>query len=535
MKRYFSKRKWLFLLTLLLIVASDLMSIGQTVLEQRLIDAVLALEANQVKIYILLDIGFALVSGGVYVLSKVCQNLFSAKMIDDIRKTVFPGILQRSRTDFSEFNYSEYISVLTNDLSMIQRQYLGMLFLVVIFGGNMLLAAALMFYYQPLVALSALVGAAVMTVVPLAFGNCLRKWDKVYSEKLAAFTTCLTELFSGFYVISSFGIQKHAEKRFQACSSELKSAEYRANGLEAVSDGSAQLLSVTAQTLIFAFSCYMVFRSRMTMGALVAFVSLNQSFCGALTMVFRGIPMLRGVSPIIKRVNDFADYSAAKTGHFAVPTFHSQLEVKNLNFQYREGEKLLEDLSFSIHSGEKCALMGASGSGKTTLIRLLTGELDGYSGEILYDGMELGKLDGAALCKIASVIHQDVFLFDDTIRNNICLYEHFSEEDYDRAIRLSGVQKFMKQIPDGAEYRVGQRGEFLSGGQRQRIAIARALIRQTPFLILDEGTSALDAQTATEIEAELLSIQDLTLLTITHNLRNPQEYDQIMQLSWLEK
>lgn len=531
MKRYFTKRKWLFLLTLLFIVASDIMIIGQTVVDQKLIDSVLALEAHKVKMYILIDIGFALVSGAAYVLSKVCQDLFSAKMTDDIRKTVFPGILRRSRKDFSEFNYSEYISVLTNDLSIIQRQYLGMLFLVVIFGGNMLLSAALMFYYQPLVAVMALAGAAVMMVVPLAFGNCLRKWEKVYSEKLAAFTTCLTELFSGFYVISSFGIQKHAEKCFQSCSSELKSSEYRANGLAAASDGFAQLLSVTAQALIFALSCYMVFRNRMTMGALVAFVSLNQSFCGALTMVFRGIPMLRGISPIIKRVNDFADYSVTKTCNLAAPSFHSKLEVKNLKFQYREGERLLEDLSFSIHSGEKCALMGESGSGKTTLIRLLTGELDGYLGEILYDGVELGNMDCAALCKIASVIHQDVFLFDDTIRNNICLYERFSDEDFEHAIRLSGVQKFMKQIPEGAEYQVGQRGAFLSGGQRQRIAIARALIRQTPFLILDEGTSALDAQTATEIEAELVAIKELTLLTITHNLRNPQKYDQIMKLS----
>lgn len=388
-----------------------------------------------------------------------------------------------------------------------------------------------MFYYQPLVAVLALVSAAVMMVVPLGFGNCLRKWDKVYSEKLAALTTCLTELFSGFHVISSFGIQKHAEKRFHSCSSELKSAEYRANGLTAASDGFAQLLSVTAQTLIFAFSCYMVFRDRMTMGALVAFVSLNQSFCGALTMVFRGIPMLRGTAPIIQRVNDFADYSVTKTDHLTAPSFHSKLEVKHLSFQYRAGERLLDNLSFSIHSGEKCALMGESGSGKTTLIRLLTGELDGYSGEILYDGAELGKIDGAALCKIVSVIHQDVFLFDDTIRNNICLYERFSDEDFERAVRLSGVQKFMKQLPEGAEYQVGQRGAFLSGGQRQRIAIARALIRKTPFLILDEGTSALDAETATEIETELLAIKELTLLTITHNLRNPQEYDQIMQLS----
>ncbi len=529
MKRYFIKRKWLFLLTLLLIVVSDMMIVGQTVVDQKLIDSVLALDTHMVKIYMPLNIGFALVSGMVYVVSKVCQDLFSAQLTDDIRKTVFPGILRRSRKDFSAFNFSEYISVLTNDITIIQRQYFGMLFLVIIFGGNMLFSTVLMFYYQPLVAAAALAGAAVMTVVPMVFGNYLKKWDKVYSEKLAMLTTCLTELFSGFYVISSFGIQNHTKERFQACSSDVKNAEYRANGLSAASDGFAQLLSVVAQSLIFAFSCYLVYNDCMTMGALVAFISLNQSFCGALTMVFRGIPMLRGVAPIVKRVNEFADYSATRSGELT-PTFCSKLEVRNLRFQYREGERILDDISFILNSGEKCALMGESGSGKTTLIRLLTGELDGYSGKIFYDGVELGDIDSETLCKIASVIHQDVFLFDDTIRNNICLYEIFSEEEFERAIRLSGVKKFMDQIPEGAEYQVGQRGEFLSGGQRQRIAIARALIRKTPFLILDEGTSALDAQTAIEIETELVAIKELTLLTITHNLRDPQKYNQIINL-----
>lgn len=149
---------------------------------------------------------------------------------------------------------------------------------------------------------------------------------------------------------------------------------------------------------------------------------------------------------------------------------------------------------------------------------------------IRYDDVSLAETDRESLCCIAAVIHQDVFLFDDTIRNNICLFDEFSEEDFQRALQLSGVSRFINQFADGAEHQVGQRGEFLSGGQRQRVAIARALIRNTPFLILDEGTSALDEQTAKEIESELLCIPELTLLTITHHLRNPQDYHQIIAL-----
>lgn len=529
MSRYLKKRKGLFLLTLLLVVASDFIIAGESVVKQKLIDAALALDAGSIKRWILLVIGYALFSGAVYVLSNVCQSFFSAKLTDDMRCSVFKGVIKRSRKDFLTVNYSDYISALTNDIIMIQRQYLGMLFLVVIFGGGLLFSAGFMFYYQPLAAAAAIICAAVMTVIPMVLGKHMEKYRKEHSVKASQLTTCLTELFSGFSVISSFGIRKHAEARFQQCSSELKSAEYRSEGLSAASDGFAQLLSGVAQASILALACYMVFRGHMTMGAMVAFISLNQTFCSALTMVLRGIPMLQSVAPIIDRINTFADYSTDSTGK-QKPAFHEALSVQDLSFQYREDEPVLKDFSLTIHTGEKCALVGESGSGKTTLIRLLTAELDGYEGKILYDGTELRDVNSEAVCRIASVIHQDVFLFDDTIRNNICLFEEFPDEEFERAVRLSGVKKFLEQIPEGDAYQVGQRGEFLSGGQRQRIAIARALIRRTPFLILDEGTSALDEQTANEIETELMAIPDLTLLTITHHLRNPQEYDQIIRL-----
>lgn len=153
-----------------------------------------------------------------------------------------------------------------------------------------------------------------------------------------------------------------------------------------------------------------------------------------------------------------------------------------------------------------------------------------YSGRICYDDLDLSDADSESICRIAAVIHQDVFLFDDTIRNNICLFDDFSDEAFRRALQLSGVSKFIDQLEGGADYQVGQRGEFLSGGQRQRIAIARALIRNTSFLILDEGTSALDEQTAQKIESELLDIPELTLLTITHHLHAPHNYHQVISL-----
>lgn len=526
MKRYIMRRKGLFLLTLGVIALWNLIGASITITEQRMIDAVLAMDTDNTPRLMLGVIGINALSALFYVTSQLLKNAFQVTVTDDMRKSIFAGVMKRSRKDFFSVNYSDYISAITNDLKLLRGQYIGMLFLLVMFGGGMVKSVVLMFWYEPIVAVVAIACAATMTVLPTIMAKWMQKLSKEHSEKLAGLNTLLTELFSGFQVLRSFGVMGHARKKFEQYSTELRKSEQKYDGMDTFSDAFAQFLSVMAQTLILVLAAWMVTKGRMTAGAMVAFRGLNGNFCSSLSMVLMGIPMLKGAKPIIERVNSLVDYEEAANGA-AVPSIAEKLEVKNLSFGYQEDTQILENINLSIQRGEKCALIGESGSGKTTLIRLLMGELDGYSGQIRYDGVDLNETDREAVCNIASVIHQDVFLFDDTIRNNICLYDEFTDEEFERAVKLSGVHKFMNQLEGGAEYQVGQRGEFLSGGQKQRIAIARALIRNTPFLVLDEGTSALDQQTAEEIENELMAISDLTLLTITHNLRKPETYNQV--------
>lgn len=435
MRTYLFRRKWLFLLTIITTVLWNLINTARTVLEQELMDAVLATDSCNIMETAVTVVVFSVMAGLTYMACQLVNTHFTVTVMDDMRKTVFAGIMGRSRKEF----------------------------------------------------------------------------------------------FSGFQVLRSFGAMGHARREFERCSTALKKSQQRYEGMDSFSDAFAQFLSILAQTIILVTSAVMVMNGRMSAGTLVAFTSLNGSFCSGLSVVLQGIPMIRGAKPIIERVTALADCEQMQPSK-AAPSFWKTLKVSDLCFAYQEGMPVITNFSLSIDSGEKCALLGESGSGKTTLIRLLSGELDGYTGEICYDDISLAETDCESICRMVSVIHQDVFLFDDTIRNNICLFDEFSEEEFERALQLSGISKWIDQYQEGADYNVGQRGVFLSGGQRQRVAIARALIRNTPFLILDEGTSALDEQTAREIEAELLRIPELTLLTITHHLNNPQDYSQIIRL-----
>ena len=177
-------------------------------------------------------------------------------------------------------------------------------------------------------------------------------------------------------------------------------------------------------------------------------------------------------------------------------------------------------------------MVGHSGCGKSTLIKILSGYYRDYQGEILYDEDSLRLLDTRNLGSILSVLHQSVYLFNDTIKNNIALVGDFDEETWQQALSASGVSQFLPQLENGLDSQVGENGNRLSGGQRQRVALARALIRDAKVIILDEGTSALDPKTAVEIENTLLAQEDLTVVTITHSL-NPallSRYDQVIYM-----
>lgn len=529
MRRYFRARRGRFAAVMALAALSHVILLGGNFLTQRLVDAVMAQSAEAVRRCVALNILYGLGATGVFTLSFVGQDTFIAVLLNDMRLKVFDGILRRSRGDFMAAPTGDYVSALTNDLQSI-RGLCNVLFAVALSGVTMAAATAIMLVYQPAVAVRTVLSALMMAFAPMLLGRMLGRLQKRRSERLTALTAMLSECFAGFETIATFGIQRQIRRRFEACSGALRDCEYRLSGMTALSNGLSQVLSVFAQTLMFALICWMVLTGRMTVGAMMVFTSLNTTFCSNLTMALQGVPMLRGMRPVVARLSGYADGWHEEPPGLREPTFGEAVAVEGLTFGYGEGEKVLRGLSMTLRRGGKYALTGESGCGKSTLIRLLMGDEAAYGGEIRYDGAELRELNRDGLRRIVACIRQDVFLFDDTIYNNICLYEDFSDERFQWALRASGVGRFLAAFPEGASYRVGERGERLSGGQRQRVAIARALIRRADFLILDEGTSALDAQTAEEIEGELMGMRELTLLTVTHHLKRSQAYDAVFDM-----
>jgi ABC-type multidrug transport system fused ATPase/permease subunit len=205
------------------------------------------------------------------------------------------------------------------------------------------------------------------------------------------------------------------------------------------------------------------------------------------------------------------------------------LEVRNLHKSFGSNH-VLKGIDFELEEGKVLSVIDSSGSGKTTLLNLLLASYQNYDGTILYDDTELRKISSSNLYEIESIIQQNVFVFNATIKDNITMFRDFSEEQIDEAIRLSGLSALIEE--KGTDYLCGENGSGLSGGEKQRISIARSLLKKSQVLLVDEATAALDAETAYQVSSAILGLKGVTSIVVTHSLDEGllKQYDGIITL-----
>lgn len=530
MKECLKKNKLLLVVTVLFSVITSVGNAVVAIFLQKIIDVTMGKDFNGFLNVLLATLAYIALYGMCYFIYAVTSKMLVRNLTRMLRKKVFRGVLRRGYQDFTSVNTADYISALTNDVKLVEENYILPLLLMLQHAITFVATLVLLLILSPVVTGCLVLCMILMYTIPSLFGKALQSRQDALSGKLARFTTRLKDIFSGYEVIKSYRVTSKVEEEFRQENHEVADAKYAADKLFVINESLSQMLAIITQVVAIFVSAYLVLRGSISMGTLIALVQLGGSFVWPIVTLMQNLPKVKSIKPVLARLDEFSDYSDSSFTGTETPSFRSELKAKSLAFSYDPEHPVLSGAELTLRKGKKYAVVGESGCGKTTLIKLLSGCYAGYEGEIWLDDRELRTLDIERVREMISIIHQNVYMFDKSIEENICIYQSFPKEKLDQALRLSGVDRFLSQTTDGLASPVGENGANLSGGQRQRIAIARALVQRTPILILDEGTSAIDMQTAYDIESRLLKIPELTLLTVTHKMSGELlgKYDEII-------
>lgn len=531
MKYCVMKNKGLFVLALMFNVITAVASVFIAKLLQRVIDMAMGGDMNSFLNILVITILYILLIGVLnYVTSLVSKKLIN-RLIKTLREIVFHGIAQRNLQDFTKINSADYISALTNDSKLIEENYFAPILVTLQYIVIFIVTSVLLFQISPFITLCLLVCLVLMLVLPGLIGTRLQARQNELSVQLSTFTSKIKDIFSGFEVIRSYQMEAQIKTDFNKQNHVTTISKYRVDKLLALNEGISGIFAYLTQLSGLFLGAYMIIQGKMSLGTLVAVVQLSGTFISPVMIILQNAPLIQGIKPVINRLNEFANYTDQSFQGTLSPSLQNRIEVKNLSFSYDESP-VLSKVNLQIERGKKYAIVGKSGCGKSTLIRLITGNRSEYEGSIFFDENELQELDIEQLQSMISIIQQNVYIFDDTIEQNITLSNTYKKEELEEALHISGVDQFLELLPQGLHSVAGENGSALSGGQRQRIAVARALIRNKKILVLDEGTSAVDMQTAYDIEYQLLKRKDLTLITITHKLSAEilKQYDSIVYM-----
>lgn len=455
---------------------------------------------------------------------------FLNRAVTQYKDLAFRKISGKGISAFAGENTGRYLSALTNDVTAMEQQYLEKLLGMVDCTVSFFLALGMMLWYSPALTAVTVAGCVLPLLVSVLLGSKAAELEQRVSAANEGFLARMKDLLNGFSVLKSFKAEKEAHSLFRSTNEALEETKREKRNFAAVMSAAGNLAGLTMQTGMFIAGAYMAIRGRITPGTVLIFVNLVNVILSPVNQFPTFLAGRRASLALVDKLARITGENTQTSGKAIKPELKDAIVLQDLSFAYESGKPVLKHLSAKLEAGKKYAIVGSSGSGKSTLLNLLMGAYAGYSGCLTLDGKELSAIDPDSLYDLMSLIGQNVFLFDDTIRQNITMFRQFPEEEIRSATERSGLAPVVTE--KGADYRCGENGSGLSGGERQRVSIARALLRRTPVLMLDEATAALDNQTGFEITDAILKLEGLTRIVVTHRLEEKllRQYDSILVL-----
>ena len=468
------KIKWEHILLFFLELLVNMATVGVAILLNALIDAaqisITSQDAHHLQKLLFISILYAVCLGVLIFLSNRYKACYIRKRLLEMRTVLADGTLQSSIANYEETGNASYVTAFNQNFSIIEEKVLQ---------------------------------------------NRISILDSVICIVFA-------DLLTGYEVIKTYHAEDEMFHKFSKTAKRLDSNKEHFSSLMASVYGLTTLSSVAVQFFIMGLAGFFAVKGYITIGSIVAVTQLTGQVISPAFELSAKISELKSARPVLDTLHTLShpEIHEKKTGH----KLKKHISLRNVSFKY-DDRTILKNVSATFEKGKKYAILGKSGSGKSTLLKLIAGYYPEFEGKICTDEI-------AALPDRLAMIHQKTFLFNDSVRNNLTLWKSYTEHEITEAVKKAGLKVFIENLPQGLDTIIEENGNNFSGGECQRLAIARALLSGKDILLMDEATSSLDEQTANAVENSILSLENITCISVTHRLspETMQKYSAVLTM-----
>ena len=529
---FYRKNKLLFVIAAIASLCAGTVGLAFSWVLRALLDTAAGSEGSLPFMKVLMIVGIILVlSVSFSVIDYLSRPAFIKKAMIQYKNFAFEKLTNKNISSFRNENTAAYISALTNDATVVEADYLGkkliLLTRLVSFFGSL----TMMLITSPLLTLAAIVVMLIPTAVSILTSTRLVGAEKNVSERNSDFVTAVSDCLNGFKVIKSFKAEKEVLNIFSNDNKRLEDEKYRRERIKTIIAACGGLAGALAQFGVFIAGTLMCLKGwGVTPGVVIMFVNLMNFLIQPVSELPTLLSARKASLALIDKLATALDKNTETDEGEDITSFKRSIRLENVSFGYDEEKEVLHNISTEFEAGKAYAVVGGSGSGKSTLINLLMSSYSDYKGNILFDNTEMKNISPESLYDVVSMIQQDVFVFNSSVKNNVTMFKDFTKEEIDEAISRARLDSFVKEKGDG--YLCGENGKDLSGGEKQRISIARSLLKKSKVLLADEATSALDADTAFKVTDDILNLSGILRIVITHSLDEIllKRYDEILVL-----
>ncbi len=516
LKRYIRTFPYLFL-ALAVAVAYAILDGVVTRMMMKLLDYALAkdLETLTSKVPQLLFLAMFLVPLGILV--AITNNYSKAKSTAALKRYYIKKVFGKNIAEFQKENNAKYLSAMTNDFNTLEINFIEGIYTICNCIARFFVGVWLLYTVDKRLIILAVIIIAVNLLLSILTTKPSNKAFKERSDLFDGYTSYIKEILSAFHIVKNYNLQEKVTQDYYEKSDQIQHKGFLIERMLSFIWAFLNLFTSISIYGVIAGVGYLVVLGKITAGGLLIVVEGIQRMMWPLFDLSEALPKVFTTRDLIKKIEKTLENSDDYVETVDLEEFQKGIDFRQVEFSYEDSEQpILQNVELNIKKNGKYLIVGPSGGGKSTLLKLFRKYFNPTSGKIYIDGHDLRDVKREQYYKMVANIEQQVFIFEDTVRNNITLYKDYSSQEVEEAIRAAGLSDFVEGLLQGLDTIIYDNGKNISGGERSRIVIARALLSKASILFMDEAFASLDMERAREIEKTILELKDITVINVSH-------------------